>query len=120
MFTLKRRTTAQRQGTITLPTDGYDRARLASDTGAPAALLDELSQDSSVTVRREVGGNPSTRSDTLDRLAGDSDTGVRQEVAWNPSTLPSTLARLAGDDDADVRYVAAQNPATVREVPSAA
>lgn len=59
------------------------------------ALLDRLSRDPEVDVRRGVAYNEHAPGYVLTALAGDEDRDVRTEVAYNPATPPGTLKHLS-------------------------
>jgi len=89
------------------------RLRVASNSGAPPALLEKLSlsDDYDADTREAVADNTSCPVPVLERLAKDPDYEVRRAVARNHTTPDSILEDLTDDEHKLVRVTIARNNA---------
>lgn len=93
--------------------DSAFKMAVACDSNTPVKVLDKLAKETSVTIRLEVAGNPSTSKDSLYLLSHDEDESVRKAaltrllklpgapsvsgVIQNPNASPQLVASLAED-----------------------
>lgn len=91
----------------TLPTLARERAELASNRSASAAVLRALSRVGGPAVRRALAENPSTPKEVLVTLARDERRGTRLAVALNPSAPEEALIALVSDPYNQVRWAVA-------------
>lgn len=89
------------------------KTAVACDSNTPVKVLDKLATETSVTIRLEVAGNPSTSKDSLYLLSHDEDESVRKaalarllklpgapsvsRAVQNPNASPQLVASLAED-----------------------
>lgn len=90
------------------------RARLASRSALPAAVVARLAEDPAPLVQRRLAErSPSAlAAATLERWASDPQAETRAAAAICASAAPVLLAHLARDAQAYVRSAVARNPAT--------
>jgi hypothetical protein len=92
--------------------DTQDRAQAASHPASPPGLLEWLSRDTDIKVRRDVAINKASAVafSALGRLARDQFDDVRSNVAQNEACPPEILGLLALDPTPQVRMYVAANP----------
>ena len=85
---------------------------IARNKNTPAEILEYLSKNESVEVRKKVACNPSTSVHVIEYLSDDSASEVRRSLALNPSTPSSILEKLSQDNDIAVATSTAWHPQT--------
>lgn len=91
------------------------RVYVASNHQATIDILDELSGDIDVGVRRAVAGNPNTPAELLDQMQKDTIL-VQQMVAGNPNTERRTLEKMRGITDEEVQVGLSMNEHTPEDM----
>lgn len=91
------------------PTGQAKLAAAATPRTIPA-VLETLSHDRSVQIRKRVARNPSTPQRALRELGQEQYEGIRGGVALNPACPPSLLSYLSEDRSYIVRRDVARNP----------
>ena len=86
------------------------RKSVASDSQAPADILQKLAKDPVNEVRIKVAVNPSTPAAVLHTLASDPSASIRACVANNPGTAAETLHILSQDSFEMAAERAKKNP----------
>lgn len=87
----------------------HERYILAGNSTTSLKELDQLSMDTSVSVRKRVAENPNTPVGVLERLAVDPHWDVRLSVAENPNVPSPLVFALSLDQHDDVRYALAES-----------
>jgi predicted DNA-binding WGR domain protein len=99
--------------TLSKDADISVRANVGSNCSSPVAVLEALANDSHSFVQRRVSLNPSTPNDVkcrlLEHLSNDQDVEIRREVAANTAAPAHVLAALGKDSESQVRREVAKN-----------
>ena len=83
-----------------------EKFTMAIDPKTDGYMLDILSRDEDVLVRRAVAWNRNVSVEMLERLSRDKDVGIRYNVAMNWNVSVEILERLKNDSDKYVRDMA--------------